>query len=216
MDQSKFNKPEPSTQLTVPRRTFSLELFVGIFAAAGVAAAAYLAVGLAGLELGEGNNYTIYAEFDNISGLKYGASVEIAGVPIGVVSDIVLKDPVAKVALKLTRAVKIKDDDIASIRTKGIIGDRYVKISRGASDDFIAEGHTMLETESVIDIEDVIGKVVHSLTGDKEDDEKKDNNGGASSKADSGKGGTKSQDSSSAAASKKKSDSTDDDSTDKE
>lgn len=175
MDQSKFNKAEPSTQLTVPRRTFSLELFVGLFAAAGVAAAAYLAVGLAGLELGEGNNYTIYAEFDNISGLKYGASVEIAGVPIGVVSDIILKDPAAKVALKLTRAVKIKDDDIASIRTKGIIGDRYVKISRGASEDYIPEGGTMLETESVIDIEDVIGKVVHSLTGDKDEDgDKKD------------------------------------------
>lgn len=176
MDQSKFNKPEQSTQLTVPRRSFSLELFVGLFAAAGVAAAAYLAVGLAGLELGEGNNYTIYAEFDNISGLKYGASVEIAGVPIGVVSDITLKDPAARVALKLTRAVKIKDDDIASIRTKGIIGDRYVKISRGASDLFIEPGQTMPETESVVDLEDVIGKVVHSLTGEK--DEEKDTDKG--------------------------------------
>ena len=170
MDQSKFNNP--SAQLTVPKRTFSLELFVGLFAAAGVGAAAYLAVGLAGLELGEGNNYTIYAEFDNISGLKYGASVEIAGVPIGVVSDIVLKDPVAKVSLKLDRKVRIKDDDIASIRTKGIIGDRYVKISRGASDIYIDEGGTMVETESVVDIEDVIGKVVHSLTGDKDEDSK--------------------------------------------
>lgn len=191
MDQSKFSKPDASTQLTVPRRTISLELFVGIFAAAGVAAAAYLAVGLAGLELGEGNNYTIYAEFDNISGLKYGASVEIAGVPIGVVSDIVLKDPAAKVALKLTRAVKIKDDDIASIRTKGIIGDRYVKISRGASDVYIPEGGTMVETESVIDIEDVIGKVVHSLTGEKDEDKgEKGSKGDADSKSsdsDSGK-----------------------------
>ncbi|MFO0416132.1 MAG: MlaD family protein [Pseudomonadota bacterium] len=173
MDQSKFNKPSSTTQLTVPKRSFSLELLVGLFAAAGVAAAAYLAVGLAGLELGEGNNYTIYAEFDNISGLKYGASVEIAGVPIGVVSDIILKDPAARVALKLTRAVKIKDDDIASIRTKGIIGDRYVKISRGASDIFIPEGGTMVETESVVDIEDVIGKVVHSLTGDKDEEDSK-------------------------------------------
>jgi phospholipid/cholesterol/gamma-HCH transport system substrate-binding protein len=172
MDQSKFNNPTP--QLAVPKRTFSLELFVGLFAAAGVAAAAYLAVGLAGLELGEGNNYTIYAEFDNISGLKYGASVEIAGVPIGVVSDIVLKDPAAKVSLKLDRKVQIKEDDIASIRTKGIIGDRYVKISRGASETYVKEGGTMLETESVIDIEDVIGKVVHSLTGDKDDEESKD------------------------------------------
>jgi phospholipid/cholesterol/gamma-HCH transport system substrate-binding protein len=170
MDQSKYNNP--TQQLAVPKRTFSLELFVGLFAAAGVAAAAYLAVGLAGLELGEGNNYTIYAEFDNISGLKYGASVEIAGVPIGVVSDIVLKDPVAKVSLKLNRKVQIKDDDIASIRTKGIIGDRYVKISRGASDTYIQEGGTMLETESVVDIEDVIGKLVHNLTGDDDDEAK--------------------------------------------
>jgi len=193
MDQSKFSKPDASTQLTVPRRTFSLELFVGLFAAAGVAAAAYLAVGLAGLELGEGNNYTIYAEFDNISGLKYGASVEIAGVPIGVVSDIVLKDPAAKVALKLTRAVKIKDDDIASIRTKGIIGDRYVKISRGASDDYIPEGGTMLETESVIDIEDVIGKVVHSLTGEKDEEKDNEKDNKKDTDNDDGKGDKKSK-----------------------
>ncbi len=170
MDQSKFNNPSQSTQLAVPKRTFSLELVVGIFAAAGVGAAAYLAVGLAGLELGTSNSYTIYAEFDNISGLKYGASVEIAGVPIGVVSDITLKDPAARIALKLNKSVKIKDDDIASIRTKGIIGDRYVKISRGASDTYIPAEGTLVETESVVDLEDVIGKVVHSLTGDKDEE----------------------------------------------
>ena len=143
MDQSKFNNQPGSATLAVPKRSFSLEFFVGLFAMAGVGAAAYLAVGLAGLELNSKDTYLIYAEFDNISGLKYGASVEIAGVPIGEVSDIVLKDPVAKVTLKLTRSVKLK------------------------------EGGTMIETESVIDIEDVIGKVVHSLTGDKEDDESK-------------------------------------------
>ncbi len=173
MDQSKFNNQGGSTALAVPKRSFSLEFFVGLFAMAGVGAAAYLAVGLAGLELSSRDTYLIYAEFDNISGLKYGASVEIAGVPIGEVSDISLKDPVAKVTLKLNRSVKLKDDDIASIRTKGIIGDRYVKISRGGSDKYIEEGGTMTETESVIDIEDVIGKVVHSLSGDKEDEETK-------------------------------------------
>ena len=92
--------------------------------------------------------------------------------PIGVVSNINLNDPVARVALKLDRAVRLKDDDIASIRTKGIIGDRYVKISRGASDTYVPEGGTLFETESVVDIEDVIGKVVHSLSGDDEEEEK--------------------------------------------
>lgn len=172
MDQSKFNNPQGGPQLTVPKRSFSLEFFVGLFTAAGVGAAAYLAVGLAGLELSSKDTYLVYAEFDNISGLKYGASVEIAGVPIGVVSDISLRDPVARVTLKLNRSIKLKDDDIASIRTKGIIGDRYVKVSRGASTDYIPEGGTMTETESVIDIEDVIGKVVHSLGGDKDEEPK--------------------------------------------
>jgi len=171
MDQSKFNSPQGGAPIAVPKRGFSLEFFVGLFTMAGVGAAAYLAVGLAGLELSSRDTYLIYAEFDNISGLKYGASVEIAGVPIGVVSDISLKDPVARVTLKLTRSVKLKDDDIASIRTKGIIGDRYVKVSRGASDKYIDEGGTMTETESVVDIEDVIGKVVHSLSGDKDEDD---------------------------------------------
>lgn len=173
MDQSKFNNQGGATALAVPKRSFSLEFFVGLFAMAGVGAAAYLAVGLAGLELSSRDTYLVYAEFDNISGLKYGASVEIAGVPIGEVSNISLKDPVAKVTLKLNRSVKLKDDDIASIRTKGIIGDRYVKISRGGSDKYIEEGGTVTETESVIDIEDVIGKVVHSLSGDKEDEDTK-------------------------------------------
>lgn len=177
MDQSKFNSPQGAAPIAVPKRGFSLEFFVGLFTMAGVGAAAYLAVGLAGLELSSKDTYLIYAEFDNISGLKYGASVEIAGVPIGVVSDISLKDPVARVTLKLTRTVKLKDDDIASIRTKGIIGDRYVKVSRGGSDKYIEEGGTMTETESVVDIEDVIGKVVHSLSGDKDEDE-----GGSDSK----------------------------------
>jgi phospholipid/cholesterol/gamma-HCH transport system substrate-binding protein len=182
MDQSKFNNTQITTQLPVPKRTFTLEFLVGLFTMAGVAAAGYLAVGLAGLELGTSNTYYLHAQFDNISGLKYGASVEIAGVPVGEVSAINLEDPKAIVTLKLNRSVKIKDDDILSIRTKGIIGDRYVKISRGASDTYIPENGRTNETESVIDIEDVIGKVVHSLSGDKEDEDSKENEDKSSKK----------------------------------
>lgn len=174
MDPSKSNKTPSSPELAVPKRTFSLEFMVGLFTLIGVAAAGYLAVGLAGLEVGPSDKYDIYAEFDNISGLKYGASVEIAGVPIGEVSAISLKDPAARVTLKISNQFKIRDDDIASIRTKGIIGDRYVKISRGSSPKFIEPGQTITETESVVDIEDVIGKVVHSLGGDKDEKDDKE------------------------------------------
>ncbi|MCO6429618.1 MAG: outer membrane lipid asymmetry maintenance protein MlaD [Deltaproteobacteria bacterium] len=158
--------------ITIPKRKFTIEFMVGLFAMVGLAATAYLAVGLGGLELTGSDKYPIYAEFDNISGLKYGASVEIAGVPIGEVTAIRLDDPEAVVTLSINKSVKIKDDDIASIRTKGIIGDRYVKISRGASDVYIEEGGRMTETESVIDIEDIIGKIVHSLTGEKDEEPK--------------------------------------------
>lgn len=163
MDQSKSSK-ELEKQLPIPKRTFTVEFFVGLFTLVTLLAGAWLSVGLGGIELFGSSRYQLFAEFDNISGLNEGATVEIAGVPIGTVDAIMLKDPQAIVSLKLERDVKIQDDDIASIRTKGIIGDRYVKISRGASEIFLEAGDTIIETESVVDIEDIIGKLVHNFT----------------------------------------------------
>ena len=154
--------------IPVPKRTFTLELLVGIFMVIGIAAIGYQAMGLAGISVVPTDEYEIFAEFDNISGLEVGAPVEIAGVPVGSVSKIKLKDPEAIVVLRLKKSIQIFDDDIASIRTKGIIGDRYVKLSRGASDLTIEPEGTMMETESVVDIEDIIGKFVHSIGGDDE------------------------------------------------
>ncbi len=154
----------------MPKRSFSVEFLVGIFTMASVAAAGYLAIGLGGVQIFGSDNYIVNAEFDNVSGLKSGAPVEVAGVPVGSVGEIKLKDPQAIVVMHLHPSFKLRDDDIASIRTKGIIGDRYVKISRGGSDTYIGEGGTMVETESVVDIEDIIGKIVHSLTGEKDED----------------------------------------------
>ncbi len=179
MDQSKSNNQSTSTnqiEEKIQVRTLTVEFFVGLFTIAGVVAAGYLSIGLGDLKIFTSNQYEVIAEFDNISGLKFGASVEIAGVPVGEVSNINLKDPKALVTLKLARNIKIKDDDIVSIRTKGIIGDRYVKISRGASDMYIGEGGTITETESVVDMEDIIGKIVHNLgnDSDKEEDNSKE------------------------------------------
>jgi len=166
MDQ--FKSSEQAKALPkLPRRPLTLEFFVGIFTMIGLGAAAYLAIGLGELQLFGSDKYEINAEFDNISGLKTGASVEIAGVQVGEVKRLNLKDPMAVVTMQIDKGIRIRDDDIVSIRTKGIIGDRYVKISRGASDRFIPEGGMITETESVVDIEDIIGKIVHNLSGDK-------------------------------------------------
>jgi phospholipid/cholesterol/gamma-HCH transport system substrate-binding protein len=173
MDQSKYNNQEKptqaATQIELPARSLSLEFWVGIFFIIATACAGYLAIGLGDLRIFESNRYAIVAEFDNVSGLKHGASVEIAGVPIGEVSRIELRDPSALVHLSINNTVQLRDDDIASIRTKGIIGDRYVKVSRGASDIHIAPGGKLIETESVVDFEDIVGKIVHSLGADKDE-----------------------------------------------
>src|SRR5690606_20086640 len=100
---------EASIQL--PRRSLSLEFFVGIFAILSFAAVGYLAVGLGGLQIGSSDSYLIEAEFDNISGLKTGASVEIAGVKVGEVTTIELEDPNAIVNIKMNNGVDVRDDD---------------------------------------------------------------------------------------------------------
>ena len=165
MDQSK-SSDKAITQTAPPKRSFGVEFFVGLFTMVGVAAAGYLAIGLGDVELFGSDRYEVRAEFDDISGLKAGATVEIAGVQVGNVSGISLKDPMAIITLKLNRDIQIRVDDIASIRTKGIIGDRCIKISRGASTNFVPEGGVIKETESAVDIEDIIGKIVHSVTGE--------------------------------------------------
>jgi phospholipid/cholesterol/gamma-HCH transport system substrate-binding protein len=180
MDQSKSsNQSQPAASIAIPTRTLGVEFVVGLFTLFGVACAAWLAIGLGDLKLTSGDTYEVIAEFDNISGLERGASVEIAGVPIGSVNDIHLKDSMALVTLRINNGIKLRDDDIAAIRTKGIIGDRYVKISRGASETYLDSGAKLVETESVVDIEDIIGKLVHSLSGEKDSGSK---NGGNESK----------------------------------
>ncbi len=174
MDQSKSTK-ELTPTIAPPERTLTLEFYVGLFALLGVAAAGYLAIDLGHLKMFDRNTYEIKAEFDNISGLKNGASVEIAGVQVGEVVKIELQDPMAILTMRVDNKVMIRDDDIIAVRSKGIIGDRYVKISRGASDIVYKAGDTIRgNTESVVDFEDIVGKIVHSLTTDssKEDAKK--------------------------------------------
>lgn len=152
-----------SETFTPPKRSFTTEFWVGIFALVGVSCLAYLATGIAGMSVLRTGFYDVTAEFDNISGLENGAPVEIAGVPIGEVRSIELKDTMAFVHMSIRDGVPLRADDIASIRTKGIIGDRYIRISPGASDKVMNSGGTIRDTESAVDIEEVIGKIIHRM-----------------------------------------------------
>lgn len=139
----------------------NLELIVGVFVLAGLACLAYLAIHLGKLEL-VGSGYRLVAEFDNISGLKDGAAVEVAGVEVGRVESIQLASgDRAKLVMKIGPGFKIYDDAIASIRTKGIIGDKFVKLSPGSSGNAIPNGGKIRDTESAVEWEELIAKYIH-------------------------------------------------------
>ncbi len=139
-----------------------LELIVGVFVLVGIAALTYMAVKLGKLEvIGGGNQIELQAEFDSVAGLKTGSTVEIAGVQVGQVKRIGLKDDRALVVLSLHPGVKIYGDAIASIKTRGLIGDKYVLISPGGSQKELPPGSKIRDTESGVDLESLIGEFIH-------------------------------------------------------
>lgn len=138
------------------------ETVVGIFVLIGLLCVAYLAIRLGRMEVFSEKGFTLSARFDSASGLRPGADVELAGVPVGRVASIKLDpDPLhsqAVVELKLDKNLHLSDDTIASIKTSGLIGDKYVSLSRGGSDAELAAGDTITETESPMDLESLIAK----------------------------------------------------------
>ena len=141
-----------------------LELAVGIFMLVGILCLGYLSVKLGKMELLGGNYYRVTAGFDSVSGLKKGARVEVAGVEVGAVDGILLSKSSgdrAEVTMKIRDCVKLPDDVIASVRTSGIIGDKFIKLKPGGSDITLKDGGKIRETESAIDIEELVSKFIH-------------------------------------------------------
>ena len=144
--------------------TAKLETMVGLFMIVGILCLGYLSIKLGKMELIGGDYYTVSASFDSVSGLKKGARVEVAGVEVGSVDRIGL-DPKsgdqAVAYLKIKSGVQIPDDVIASVRTSGIIGDKFIKLKPGGSDRFLKNNGRIRETESAIDIEELVSKFIH-------------------------------------------------------
>ncbi|MBF0273283.1 MAG: outer membrane lipid asymmetry maintenance protein MlaD [Magnetococcales bacterium] len=144
-------------------RSARLEFAVGLFVLAGLLALAWLSVRLARMELVGGGHLPLYAQFTSVAGLKVGASVEIAGVAVGRVDRIELNtgDYEARVRLLVRPEVAIQEDAIASVRTKGLIGDRYIVISPGASNKLLAADGVIRQTEPAINFEELISQFIH-------------------------------------------------------
>jgi phospholipid/cholesterol/gamma-HCH transport system substrate-binding protein len=136
------------------------DVLVGIFVLAGIICLGYLAIRLGKLELFGNNGYVVYADFASVAGLKLGDPVEIAGVKVGKVESLGLNEDRARIAIRLEPQVILQDDVVASVRARGLIGDKFILITPGASDKTIGPGGKIRETESPPDITDLIGKVV--------------------------------------------------------
>ncbi|MDY0300926.1 MAG: outer membrane lipid asymmetry maintenance protein MlaD [Trichlorobacter sp.] len=144
--------------------TAKLEFTVGLFMLIGIICLTYISVKLGKMELMGGNYYRVVAQFDSASGLKNGARVEIAGVEVGSVANIALNNATgdqADVTMRIRDGVKIDEDVIASVRTSGIIGDKFIKLKPGGSDEYLKEGSKIRDTESAIDIEELVSKFIH-------------------------------------------------------
>jgi phospholipid/cholesterol/gamma-HCH transport system substrate-binding protein len=148
-------------------RKFDLELAVGIFMIAGMVCLAYLTIKLGQLEVLGDKGYEIQAVFSSSGGLKTGSSVVIAGVEVGRVKKVILDDYQARVTMSIPPEVKIQEDAIASIKTKGLIGEKYVEISPGGLDENLEPGGVIRDTQPPIDIEQLISKYIFGTVSDK-------------------------------------------------
>ena len=137
-----------------------METTVGVFVLICLLCVAYLALKLGNVSVFGGNSYPLFARFTSVSGLKVGSQVEMVGMQIGSVAGFSMdqKDQVAVVKLRIANGVKIYDDAIASIKSNGLLGDKYVKIDAGGGRGLLGPGGTISDTEPPVDIMELISK----------------------------------------------------------
>ena len=137
-----------------------VNLTVGVFVILGILALGYLSIKLGRVSFLGGGGYDITADFPSVGGLKAGSSVEIAGVEIGRVESIRLADYQARVVLRIDSGVKLQEDSIASIKTKGLNGEKYIRISPGGSEKIIPPNGKIREVEAPVDFEELLSKYI--------------------------------------------------------
>jgi phospholipid/cholesterol/gamma-HCH transport system substrate-binding protein len=159
------------------------QFIVGIFAILGIVALAILSLSLGKIPLFPPPGYTLFASFDNISGLKTGDQIQLAGVQVGKVANIAIKDYRALVVLRVNEGVQIDDGAIAAIKTSGIIGDKYVSIQLGSMEHLLKDGDTIRQTQSAFVLEDAIGQLINSSGSSNKDSDKDSKSSSADSKS---------------------------------
>jgi len=141
-------------------KRYAMETAVGIFVVFGLLWVGYMTVKLGHVSLFGDHSYLLFARFTSVAGLKTGSNVTMYGIKVGQVERLSMDQDkqMALVELRVQRGIKIYDDAIASIKTEGLIGDRYVSIDPGGGGDVLKPGGTIIETQPPVDINELIGK----------------------------------------------------------
>ena len=138
----------------------ALDIAVGVFVILGILALGWLSIRLGKVELWSGGNYVVTADFPSAGGLKTGSSIEIAGVQVGRVTAIRLDNYQARIVMAIDNRVRLTEDSIASIKTKGLIGEKFIQLSPGGSEKTIKPNGKITEVEPPIDLEELLSKYV--------------------------------------------------------
>lgn len=142
-------------------KTFDREVAVGIVLLLSAALLVYISLNLGQLDFGQTQGYTVQAEFPNAGGLQDGAVVELAGVEIGRVTSVSLTETYrARITLRILPTIALQEDSRAAIKSKGLIGERYIEIVPGKATTHLSSGGTIRETEAPVDIQEVITKFI--------------------------------------------------------
>jgi len=138
-----------------------VEFLVGLFALLSIAALGWLTLQAGTGSMPAGETYLIESRFANAGGLHSGSTVLMSGVPVGRVEDVRMEpsDYSAIVTLRILTTLRLPSDSMASIKTSGLIGDKFVSLSPGAEDTYLEPGARITLTESAVDLESLIGKM---------------------------------------------------------
>jgi phospholipid/cholesterol/gamma-HCH transport system substrate-binding protein len=146
----------------IDMKKYSMETIVGIFVVIGMFCVGYMTVKLGKISWFGNAYYTLYANFGTVSGLRVDSPVEMNGIVVGKVKRLSMNQEkqVATIALDILNGIKVYEDATAAVKTSGLIGDKFVKIDPGGGGELLKPGGTIIDTNSPLDVEDLIGKYV--------------------------------------------------------
>ena len=153
-------------------KKYSKETMVGIFVVIGLACIGYMTVKLGNVGFFGDSSYSLFAKFNTVTGLREGNPVNMLGLEIGKVQKFTMdqENQQVLVEFKINKGIEIYDDAIASVKTEGLIGDKYVAVDPGGGGDLLAGGDSITDTNSPTDIMDLVSKYAFGDVGGEEEE----------------------------------------------